>query len=487
MEDRYMYDDYAPDALGFAELLVAVHPDKLRYAVDINRFYKYDGIAWRQCNQQNVGIGEVIDNVSRHFAVKRDKIGLKKPKDDNPEYTRWMRFDTYATIGGSSRSTSEVITKLKDRPEIRCHLNDFSQKPYLLNFRNGTLHLNASRVVEVDGELVEEANFRRHDPKDMLATVLDRDYQEYGNGYAPLWDSLLMHMCGGDKSLARNLEEALAYGLYGANPEQLMVFVVGDASIGKTQLLEIVAELAGTLGGHGKIELIRKVSGQEHDSIRADLRGKHFVMLGESSLKLKLDDLKFKDLIGSRSLPTRKLGQEPVDTRVTWTLYAATNELPEISGEMDDAVARRLWVFNLPGKQIPKAERDTHLTEKIVESEGEMILYRMARHLSEWFGPDQKPVQQHIQCTMALDNYRTESDTVSEFIQAQMRSENGTTVTYDEVHKAYMEFCKARGLSPVSRKFLPRRIEQITGWERDSSNCRFRNAALAYEAPSWVG
>lgn len=479
----YKYEDHGPDALGFAELMTASHGSRIRYATDINRFYKYDGKVWRQCNAQNVGIPEIIHKASRHLARERDRICPVKPDDTHPYYIRWIVLDAFARLGGSAQGTASVITQLKDQPSVQCVLNDFAHNPDLLNFRNGTLHLTLPRTITDDGGYeIEEANFRKHDPADMLATMLERDYPEFSSPVTPKWDALLMHMCDGDESFALNLEQALAYGLYGANPEQFMVFLIGDSNIGKTQVLEIVTELAGSLGGHGKIELIRKVSGQEHDSVRADLRGKRFVMLGESSHRLKLDDVKFKDLTGSQVLPTRKLGQEPVDTRVTWTMYAATNELPEVPGDMDDAILRRLWVFQLPGKQV--TERDTRLAQKIIADEGEAILYKMAQHLCDWFGNGNE-IEQHDKCQMARLTYQQSSDTVAEFCEAMMRPGEGF-VSYDDVHKAYVTFCRDRGLSQVSRRALPKRVEAVAGCERDSAHCRFRNVSLIFEAPSWI-
>ena len=455
-----------PNARGFATMVIDAHADKLRYVMDTDRFFRYDGIRWAECNAQNVEIMSVIGVIHDHLLINEpdDKVAQQLVK-----------------LAGSATGVSSIVRLMKADRRIWANLDDFSRKPYLLNFPNGTLNLREPRYKGDD----TECNFRNHDPADMLTTAFPVEYHPYEIPDTPLWTAMLMHMCGGDESLVFNLEQALAYGLYGANPEQMAVFLVGESNIGKTQALEIITELAGTLGGHGKIELIMKTHGSEHDSLRSDLRGRHFVMLGEAGNRLRLDELKFKDLTGSKFLPTRKLGQEQVSTRVTWTLYTATNELPEIHGSMDDAVARRLWIFELPGKQIPKNQQDSALTEKIIHQEGAHIVQRLAIRLMEWYG-EGMPVTRHSACVQALDKYRTESDTVQLFCTIMLTGDVDEHVTYDDLHEAYVNFCRKRGLTQEGRRKLPKRVADITMAERDSSNCRIKGLKLQYEAPSWL-
>lgn len=470
------FSQYTPDSKGYAAYLADQHAARLRYATDTGHFYKYTGTHWQECSPGNVEIRSTV-NVNADYIRQRMP---SKPDKDSPGFYAWTVQAAFVRLAGSADSTSSVVSKLKDDPRLWCTLNDFTGSPYLLNFRNGTVNLREP-FRDRDSD---EIYFHAHDPGDMIATVLRYDYPAFQFPAAPLWDSLLMHMCGQDESLKDSLESALAYGLLGANPEQLAVFLVGEPNIGKTQVLEVVAELAGSLGGYGKVELIQYTRNQEHDSIRADLRGKHFVMLGETSHRLRLDEMKFKDLTGASYIPTRKLGQQPVATRVTWTLYCATNELPEVPGEMDDAVARRMWVFQLPGRQIPRNQRDTDLTRRIIAQEGQAVLYRLARRLSEWYSSGARP-EMHPLSVRALDEYREESNTVAEYARSCLTRSEGAWVSYDAVHESYLNFCRKRSLAPVSRRQLPRKISEVLMVERDSSHSRLRDVAIAFEAPSW--
>lgn len=474
------FNTYEPSSRGFADYLADHHHDRLRYATDTGSFYKYTGTHWAECSHVPV---EVRHTVSVNATHVREHMP-PKPEKDHPDFYSWTVQAAFVKLAGSSAGVSDVLNRLKDDPRIWCQLNDFANKPHLLNFRNGTVHLDMP-YTSPDGEQ-DEYYFRRHDPADMLATCLAVDYPEYERPDTPLWTAMLEYMCGNDSAFAQNLESALAYGLLGSNPEQLIVLLVGDAAIGKSQVLEIVTGLAGNLGGHGKIELVQKLYGQEHDSLRSDLRGKHFVMLGETSHRLKLDEIKFKDLTGSSFIPTRKLGQQPVPTRVTWTMYCATNDLPEIPGEMDDAMARRFWIFPLPAKMIPPAKRDSNLPAKIIEQEGAAILYRLVRHLSGWYSEGGR-IRKHARCEMALDRYRTDSNTVQEFVLNCLREDQQGWVSYDDLNLAYAQYCDKRKLQGVSRRQLPKKIQEVMMTvERDSSHSRLKGVSLSYEAPSWT-
>jgi putative DNA primase/helicase len=475
--DLVNYLDYEPNQAGFARLMFDAHSKKIRYVPEINRFYVYDGVRW----EQDTSLSAIIKS---KFRLTRNALLEYVQSNDELTDSEIRHLTKLADVVSTAAGASGTATMLSNHSALWCGVNDFSERPWLLNFRTGTLDLSRAFYND-DGD---ETSFRPHDPEDMLDSVLDKNYHDYVDVPTPLWDGMLLYLCGDDKELARNLEQALAYGLYGANPEQLMVFLVGNPATGKTQILEIVTHLAGSLGGYGKIELITSSGyGGEHDSLRADLRGKRFVMLGEAGHKLKLDTLKFNDLTGSGTVPTRKLGQEPVQTRVTWTLYAATNELPDIPGYMDDSVERRLWIFDLPAQTIPAEHRDSGISQRVIQQEGEAILRRFAKHLCSWYGEGSKP-ERHVNCVQALDKYRTETDTIGVFAKERLREEEGARTGYDEVHEQYVEFCKKHGYdySQTSRRMFVKRISQIMMCERDFSNRRFLNVAISFEAPSWL-
>jgi P4 family phage/plasmid primase-like protien len=472
------YEKYTPDPWGFARFIADAHSSRLRYALDTDRFYKYTGARWEEVSPSNTEIGTLINRMALYIGENLPP----KPDKDEPGYYAHSVQVAFVKLAGTAGGTASIISKLKEDDRIWCHFNDFASQPYLINFSDCTVNVHEPWVGGEDDE--EDYYMHAHNPADMLATVLKYPYPAYTRPETPLWDNLLMHMCDYDVSLKESLQDALAYGLLGENPEQMMVFLVGEAGIGKTQALEIMTELAGSLGGHAKIDLIQSNYGQEHDSLRSELRGKHIVLLGETSHRLKLDETKFKDLTGSTYMPTRKLGQQPVATKVTWTLYCATNEMPEVRGEMDESVSRRMWIFELPGKTIPAGDRDPALTRKIVEQEGPAILYKLVKRLSEWYGTGNHPVL-HIKSVMALDAYREESNTVSEFAKECLHLQDRSFVTYAALQEAYVNFCQKRRLSTVSKRQLIKGVSEAMQQERDSKHCLIRGIAMTYEAPAW--
>lgn len=467
---------YTPDAAGFTDFLLEHHGAKIRYVPEDDRFYKYDEARgmWHPGTRQQVEIGSVILETYRFLYKYAETFSDRDAAK-------------LAKFASSTPGNRAVVSMLKNDRRTWASFKAFiDASPYMVNFSDCTVDLS---VPAYGPDWEAEYNVRKHSPEYKLTHVIKSPYEPFADhsySTTPLWTSVLSHMCGGSADMMKNLEEALAYGMIGENPEQYAVFLVGAPNTGKTQTLEIVTELLGDLGGHGKIELITssKGYGSEHDSLRASLRGKRFVMLGETGAKFRLDDIKFKDLTGSKSVPTRRLGQEQVDTPVTWTLYAATNELPELSsGGMDDATARRLWIFDLPGQQLTEDERDVHLTAKIIRQEGTHILNRLAVLASALMSSGVKRGQHSID---ALDRYRSDYDSVKLFCQDQLTHQDGGYVTYNDLYAQYTDFCKKQGMGHVSRRVLPKQCAEFMEVQRDIPHSRLRNVAIAYGAPSWA-
>jgi P4 family phage/plasmid primase-like protien len=397
-----------------------------------------------------------------------------------------------AKLGKDSTGINKLVSSIMNDARIWCYAKDFSAKPWLLNFTDGTLDLTGEMVdepTEDDPFPIPHYGFRKADPEDMLDSILPVRYNPFGKDTpewdTPHWDRLIDHMCAGQEDLKNNLLDALAYSLYGANPEQYMVFLVGEPNIGKTQVLELMAEFTGSLGGFGKIELITSTRGGfgEHDSLRSSLRGKRFVMLGEASAKIRLDEGKLKDLTGSAWVPTRELGKEQVNTRVTWTLFAATNELPALPNTMDDAIARRMWIFDLPGKQIPSEERDTDLTAKILSYERSAVVNKLAWRAWEIFSKTRK-LERSEACIQALDSYRSDYDTVSEFCQESLFADETARTSYNELHEAYLQFTRKHAYSPETKRKFIKRVEEVMHAQRDSAHSSMKGVSLAHAEES---
>src|ERR1700722_15984342 len=175
---------YTADPWGYPRYLIDVHGDRLRYAQDTNRFYKYTGSHWQECGGANVEIGSTINAMSMYLRSNLPD----QPSKDSPEYYAWHVQAQFIKMTGTSTGTASIISKMKEDSRIWCHLNDFATKPYLINFRNGTVNVRQPWRDE-DGEI--EIYFHAHDPKDMLATVLSHDYPQYSQADTPLWTGML--------------------------------------------------------------------------------------------------------------------------------------------------------------------------------------------------------------------------------------------------------------------------------------------------------
>jgi hypothetical protein len=125
------FSQYPADPWGYAIYLIDVHGSRLRYATDINRFYKYTGSHWQECGNANVEIGKTINAMSTHIRENMPP----QPDKDSPDYYAWHVQATFVKLAGNATGTSAIISKMKEDDRIWCYLNDFVTKPHLINFR----------------------------------------------------------------------------------------------------------------------------------------------------------------------------------------------------------------------------------------------------------------------------------------------------------------------------------------------------------------
>lgn len=484
--------DYPPTVRGFADIMLRQYGPFLKYAKDTGTFYTYDGVRWVPNDKRATEVRGLVGKIDA-IVYKRwmDAPAGDKNGDVQAQrlfYQRQALLKLYQ-LAAADNGIKSVLAVMADSKEIQCESDDFVKREYLLNFKNGTLDLTLPYYDQEDGQ--PGANFVKHDPAHMLATVLETPYAEIyddDQARAPKWQQLLLRACDGDRSLAESLEEALAYGLYGTNPEQVAVFLVGAPATGKTQIVEIVRSLAGSLGTTAETALIRKTYSEDHDKIKSVLRGKRFVTIDETDAHMRLDSTKIKQVSGAKYTQTRLLNREPMDTRVTWTLYVATNDLPEIAGSMDGGVERRLWMFPMSENSIPENERNINIREEIIREEGPVIMWRLARKLSEWYARKEEDpgvaIRMHARSIAMRDEYKASSNTVQEFATARLREEEGTFLDHGEAFEAYIDFCKKNRYSPEDKRKFTKLVRSTYMTDSDKHS-RFRNIAMSYEASAW--
>lgn len=159
------------------------------------------------------------------------------------------------------------------------------------------------------------------------------------------------------------MQRLIGYSLTGDISEQIMMFLVGGGSNGKSTFINIIKDIMGDYGKQAKSDTFikKKESGANNDIAR--LVGSRFVSAIESEEGEKLADSFVKQITGGEPVLARFLRQEFFEFIPEFKVFFTTNHKPIIGG-LDEGIWRRVKLipFNL---NLPAHKRDKRLPEKL--------------------------------------------------------------------------------------------------------------------------
>ncbi len=357
----------------------------------------------------------------------------------------------HAKQSQNRRALESMEVLARAEPGVLANINDFDADPWLLNVQNGTIDLRTRQL-------------RPHRAADLISKIAGTHYD--ASATAPTWDLFLDRVMAGDSEIISYLQRATGYALTGFSNERALHFFHGDGCNGKSVYSEVILHLFGDYGlVMGSDLLMARVPGSIPNDIAA-LRGQRVVFLNETQQGSAFDEQKLKALTGGDTLSGRFLHREFFAFRPTHKLFLRGNHKPLISGS-DDAIWGRLRMipFNVV---IPEQERDPNLLDKL-KHELPGILNWALDGLQAWQHEGLRPPENVVAAVAA---YRTESDTLSQFLDEQCERDPTSYVAASELQEAYAAYCKARHEKPVPTKDLPNEMARRGIHRRRTSRAR---------------
>ena len=169
-----------------------------------------------------------------------------------------------------------------------------------------------------------------------------------------------------------------------------------------------------------------------------------------------------KQLTGSDRLKGRFMRKDFFEFSPTHKIFLVANHKPVIKGT-DFAIWRRIKLvpFNIV---IPEAERDTSLPEKL-RAEPAGILTWCVRGCLEW---QRNGIGTPEEVKAATAEYKTEMDTLGEFIAERCEVDLEEEVTKADLYSAYTEWAEKSGEHPLTKKEFGMRLNE-RGFEDNRS------------------
>jgi len=297
---------------------------------------------------------------------------------------------------GNNTVLENMLKQASRFKEVSCSRTLFDSDPWSLGVQNGVVDLKTGQL-------------RKGTQKDFITKTMGCSFDVAAD--CPLWQQFLIRVFKGDDELIDLVWRAVGYSLTGLTTEQVLFFLYGMGQNGKSTFVGALLDLFGDYGQKTKSELFTKTRySDEPETLIARLVGARLVVGAEIQAGVSLNAAMVKDLTGGDMLTGRRLYESHVNFAPTHKLFGYGNHRPTIH-DTDHGIWRRVRLFPFE-VQIPEAERDPHLVEKL---KGELpgILNWAILGCRAW---QEQGLGTAKASTVAKEDYHTSEDEIGTFI-----------------------------------------------------------------------
>lgn len=377
-------DEHLTD-LGNARRFVAAHHKKVRSIL----VQRHPWLVWQGSRWEPDVTGEV---------ERMAKLTVRALYKDAAECTDDDRRDEllkHALKSESSPRIRAMIELASTEPEISLTPEQLDANPWLLNIHNGTIDLKT-------GELHEH---RRGDYITKLAPVF---YDEKAE--CPRWEQFLAEVLDGNTELIEFVQRAVGYSLTGDVREQVLFFLYGQGSNGKSTFMEIIRSLCGDYATQADFRSFQSVRGDGPRSDIARMRAARFVAAVEARGERGFDETIVKQITGTDVVVARKLYEDEIEFKPQFKLWLAANHKPMVK-EQTEAFWRRIRLIPFT-VVIPANKRKKTLGEKLTKELSGILNWALAG-CAEWREHGLMPPTSVVKATK---EYKEEHDVLGEFL-----------------------------------------------------------------------
>ena len=316
-------------ALLFAEQ----HALELRYVADWGRWMSYDGTRWVRDDTLHV--------FDRARAICREVAASCEEK--------------LASTIASAKTVAAVERLAKADRRLAATTPQWDANGWSFNTGDDTMAGAATFDLRtgVDGA---------PDPLDYITKKTACRCAPAGTPH-PLWTKFLNRVTGNNDELQGFLQRYIGYCCTGFTTEHVFVFAYGTGANGKSTFINTIAGILGDYATVADMSTFIASNFERHPTDLAKLRGARLVVAQETQKGRRWDETKIKALTGGDKITARFMRQDFFDFDPTFKLFIGGNHKPRLANT-DEAMRRRLLMVPFT-VQIPRAERDRRLTEKL--------------------------------------------------------------------------------------------------------------------------
>jgi putative DNA primase/helicase len=256
-DDRAEAEHAGATDLGNARRLVRRHGDQLRHVEGLG-WLVWDGRRWATDRT-----GEVMRR------AKATAVGILAEALLEVDEDRRKRLAKWATTSESAARLRDMVSVASTEVEQAITIDALDAAPWSLNVANGILDLRPGHC----GELGDHAQAALH------TKLANASYNgPYDPRHAPNFDRFIKQILP-DPKVRRYVQQFCGYALTGDTSEQVLAFLWGDGSNGKSTLLDVIRDVMGdyALQAGGELLVSKREASAGSEAAKASLRGRRLV------------------------------------------------------------------------------------------------------------------------------------------------------------------------------------------------------------------
>ncbi|MEU1276535.1 phage/plasmid primase, P4 family [Streptomyces sp. NPDC005799] len=426
-----------PDTLsdrGNAKLFVRLYANDYRYVPKIG-WYRWDTTRWQLDEDETVlwAAGDLAENIA-----DQDHLGRFTMQALHKHRTRSM----------STAGIHSMLTQARSAPGMVLTADRLDADPYALCTPQGVVDLRTGLMSAPNPNKDFHSRSTAVGPQQMPI---------------PRWLRFLADTFGDDaegQEMIDYLHLLLGYSITGDVGAQILPFLYGTGSNGKSVLLDVMMKLLGDYADAAPPGFLMAKPFEGHPTDLAELHGRRIYVCSEISPGDKFDEARVKLLTGGDRIKARRMRQDPFSFQPTHKLWLLGNHKPEV-GTGGFAFWRRMRL--IPFERVVADDRKIdNLADLLVVEEGPGILRWLIDGARRYLASD-RDLTGPERVRIATTAYAETEDHTGRFYDECCRLAPDLRAEQTALYAAYTTWCHNEGALVMSSRAFAARTRELVG------------------------
>lgn len=359
---------------------------------------------------------EAEDELSEEQEAELEKAKIDVAKGAAAKKALAGRRQDHVRFAKSTGNSGRIDAMLREAgiPLAR-KLDELDADPMAINCLSGTIRFDVSdpRDEGAFGMRAVTARVDPHDRKDLITNCIPAEYDPGGPAPESKEFDAFLRRIQPNEEMRSFIQRWFGLSMTGI-PVQKLAFLYGHGANGKSVLVDLICRIMDTYAASAPIEALTGQSrrgGSDATPELMPLIHARIVRASEPEQGERFKESMIKSLTSGEPVAVRALHSDFVFIKTYFKMTISGNHKPEIRGT-DDGIWRRVLLIPFD-VQIPEAERDPDLGERLWQKERDGVLAWMIDGLVDYLQGGLRIPDQVIQAT---DGYRKDSDPVGAFL-----------------------------------------------------------------------